>query len=358
MALTFLVGASLQAPAQWAAPPPAPPAELRSPPELDQLLAPIALYPDPLIAQILPAATVPGEITLAARYVFGGGDPGQIDYQPWSPGVKAVAHYPDVLRMMDQRLDWTTQLGLVFMYQQPDVMAAIQRLRFQAQMLGNLRSTPQLCVVVDNGMIEILPANPDMLFVPMYQPEYIFARRGFFLSFGVGFSIGFWMNGDFDWYHHNIVVWSRDHYRPHDWWVRPPRERFRNEAVYSHATVWRPQVRGAVTTVNHVDRGWAAQDVHSARTAVVHPTVRAAEVRPATRAVAEPRTESHYVAPRSAPAPTARSSGGAFVGVESAHEAHAASTRGHQSRAVAAPPPRPSAPAPSSRGSEPPGHKH
>ncbi len=366
-ALIVWVSASIQAPAQWAAPPPAPPVALRAPPELDQLLAPIALYPDPLIAQILPAATAPGEITLAARYVFGGGNPGQIDYQPWSPGVMAVAHYPDVLRMMDQRLDWTTQLGLAFMYQQADVMAAIQRLRFQAQALGNLRTTPQLCVVDDNGMIEILPANPDMLYVPMYQPDMIFARRGFFFSFGVGFSIGFWLNSDCDWHHHNVMMWSRDHYRPHDWWGRPPRERFGNVAVNSHVTVWRPQVHGAVATVNRADRGWASHDVHPAhaaavqpvaRGAEVHPAARGAEVHPAARAVVEPRAESHYVAPHAAPAPAVHSSGGAFVGGESAHEAHAASSRGQQSRAVAAPAPRPAAPAPSSHGAAASGHKH
>lgn len=358
VALMVLISASVQAPAQWAAPPPAPPGAFRSPAELDQLLAPIALYPDPLIAQILPAATVPGEVTLAARYVFGGGDPNQIDYQPWSPGVQAVAHYPDVLRMMDQRLDWTTQLGQAFMYQQADVMAAVQRLRVQAQMLGNLQTTPQQCVVADNGVIEILPANPDMLYVPVYQPEMIFARRGFFLSFGGAFSIGFWLNGDFDWYHHNIIVWSRDHYRPHDWWVRPPHERFRNEAAYRHVTVWHPQARVSYSPAGRADRGWESHDVRPAHAAVVQPPVRAEAVHPTTHVVAPPRAESHYVAPRSAPAPAVHPSGGAFVGGETAHEARAASSRGQQSRAVISPSPRPSAPAPSYHGSSSPGHKH
>src|SRR5580658_9282825 len=79
--------------------------------DLDTLLAPIALYPDPLLAQILPAATEPGDIVMAARYVAAGKDASKIDAQPWEESVKAVAHYPDVLKMMDAKLDWTTHLG-------------------------------------------------------------------------------------------------------------------------------------------------------------------------------------------------------------------------------------------------------
>ncbi|MFZ2643233.1 MAG: DUF3300 domain-containing protein, partial [Verrucomicrobiia bacterium] len=269
-ALIVLVSAATQAPAQWAVPPPAPAVEMRSPVELDQLLAPIALYPDPLIAQILPAATQPGEVVLAARYVFGGGDPNQIDLQPWSLSVKAVARYPEVLKMMDQRLDWTAQLGQAFLYQQGDVMDAIQRLRAQAQMLGNLRTTPQQYVVADSGVIEILPASPEMIYVPVYQPDYVYARSGFFLSFGIGFSLGFWMNHDCDWHHRDVIVWGRDSYRPHDWWRRPPRDRHMPAAVnnrVSHGgrnlSVWRPHSRTPITTMNRADRGWDTRDARS-----------------------------------------------------------------------------------------------
>ena len=79
--------------------------------QLDQLLGPIALYPDPLIAQILPASTLPTQIVLADRYVSGGGDPNQIDQQPWDASVQALARYPNVLKWMDDNLNWTTEAG-------------------------------------------------------------------------------------------------------------------------------------------------------------------------------------------------------------------------------------------------------
>ena len=124
------------------------------------MLGPIALYPDPLIAQILPAATQPSEIAVVDRYLSIGGDPNVIDQQLWDPSVKALARYPTVLKWMDDNLAWTTALGQAFLAQQQDVMDSIQRLRAQAQALGNLQSTPQENVIADNGDIEILPANP------------------------------------------------------------------------------------------------------------------------------------------------------------------------------------------------------
>src|SRR5215471_10170238 len=125
------------------APAPAPVLVLRSPRELDQMVASIALYPDPLLAQILPAATVPQQIVSANNYVAGGGDPRFVDSQPWDSSVRAVARYPDVLRMMNDNLAWTTDLGRSFLNQPADVMDAVQRLRAQAQALGNLYSTPE-----------------------------------------------------------------------------------------------------------------------------------------------------------------------------------------------------------------------
>jgi hypothetical protein len=91
--------------------------------ELDQLLGPIALYPDPLIAQLLPAATQPAEITLADRYLQGGGDPNQVDLQPWTAAVKAMAHYPEIIKWLDDNLAWTTQVGQAFQSQPDQVMA-------------------------------------------------------------------------------------------------------------------------------------------------------------------------------------------------------------------------------------------
>src|SRR5271169_1736929 len=127
--LWIFTGALLSVRSQTAVPPPMPAYQPLSDAQLDQLLGPIALYPDPLIAQILPASTLPTQIVLADRYVTGGGDPNQIDQQPWDASVQALARYPEVLKWMDDNLGWTTQLGQAFLNQQPAVMESIQRLR-------------------------------------------------------------------------------------------------------------------------------------------------------------------------------------------------------------------------------------
>ena len=155
--------------AQMPVPPPASEVRLLSSAELDQMLGPIALYPDPLIAQILPAATLPSEIVLADRYVQGGGDPNLIDQQPWDPSVRALARYPTVLKWMDDNLAWTTALGQAFVYQPQDVMDSIQRLRAEAMARGNLQTTPQENVFTEDGIIEILPADPEVIYLPVYQ---------------------------------------------------------------------------------------------------------------------------------------------------------------------------------------------
>ncbi len=144
--------------------------------ELDDLLAPIALYPDPLLAQILPAATFIDQIDEAARYVRQYGKSARIDDQPWDVSVKAVAHYPDVLFMMDQKSDWTATLGQAFINQQQDVMDAIQRLRAEAEAAGNLSSTPQQEVVDEDDYISIVPAEPEVIYVPQYDPQVVYVE--------------------------------------------------------------------------------------------------------------------------------------------------------------------------------------
>lgn len=176
--------------------------------ELDELVAPIALYPDPLIAQILPAATFIDQIDLAARYVRQYGTDSGIDEQPWDVSVKAVAHYPDVLYMMDQKYDWTLALGQAFVNQQQDVMDAIQRLRAQAEAEGNLVSTPEQQVVDEGGVISIIPTAPDVIYVPQYDPLVVYVERPSpsygFITFSIGYRIGSWLNRDCDWYRHRV----------------------------------------------------------------------------------------------------------------------------------------------------------
>ena len=230
-----------RAQAQDQVPPPMPAGQTFTDPQLQQLLGPIALYPDPLVAIMLPAATLPTQIVEADRYVSGGGDPNQIDQQPWDPNVQALARYPAVLKWMDDNLNWTTQLGEAFQGQQDDVMNAVQELRTQAYNLGNLQSTPEQQVVDDNGYIEIVPANPDDLYVPQYQPDQVYSYQPVvgtsYVTFGVGFAIGPWLCGDFDWHHHHLINWDRDHPRPAGWWHQTPQYRA-NYFAAGHAGVW------------------------------------------------------------------------------------------------------------------------
>ena len=142
-----------------------------APEQLDNLVAPVALYPDPLLAQVLVAATFPDQIQDAAGWVrrYGANNYG-VDDQYWDVSVKAVAHYPTVLFMMNDQLDWTTSLGQAYVSQSTDVMASVQHLRHLARAEGNLFSTPQQQVIDDHGYIEIVPAEPQYIFVPTYDP--------------------------------------------------------------------------------------------------------------------------------------------------------------------------------------------
>jgi hypothetical protein len=184
-------------------------APLLSPEELDDLVAPIALYPDPLIAQILPAATYVDQIDEAARFVrqYGSGT-SRIDEQPWDVSVKAIAHYPNVLFMMDQRYEWTVALGQAFIEQPQDVMDSIQELRAEARAQGNLFSTAQQQVIYEDGLIRIVPARPEYIYIPVYDPQVVYVEPYTpsypLISFGVGFAIGAWLSRDCDWRHHRV----------------------------------------------------------------------------------------------------------------------------------------------------------
>jgi hypothetical protein len=359
MLLVFL-SPGMIARAQTPAPPPAPQAQLRSSAELDQMLGPIALYPDPLIAQILPAATVPPEIVLADRYVSGGGDPNLIDQQPWDPSVKALARYPTVLKWMDDNLAWTTALGQAFLYQQQDVMASIQRLRAQAQALGNLQSTPQENVVTDNGTIEILPADPQVIYVPVYQPDMVYFQSPFgspFISFGLGFAVGGWLNCDFDWGNHRLIVWGHDHPRPADWWSHRPSERPRAEL--NRATVWHPSNRPG-PAAQGLDRGYDSRPVRSTVTSIGGQPRLAEAPRSRPANVAAGRSTVTVIGGQSKPAAVSpsRPASGALIGVQSSRQTQQFSSRGQASRQTtvsrpAAPAARPSAPARSAAPSRP-----
>ncbi len=347
--LCVFAGAALSVRAQTAVPPPTPAYQPLSYQQLDQLLGPIALYPDPLIAQILPASTLPTQIVLADRYVSGGGDPNQIDQQPWDPSVQALARYPNVLKWMDDNLNWTTDLGQAFLNQQEDVMDSIQRLRQSAYNVGNLQSTPQQQVIDDDGYIEIVPADPQVIYVPVYQPDQVYYQTDYgppFITFGIGFPIGVWLNWDFDWGHHHIIVWGHGHPRPPNWWHEPPRQR-----DIGHTTVWHPHNGSVAVGEDHRgDRGWG---VANNRTAVANQPVVATIGRsvsdtaaprqtpaPATRLEA-PAIRSSMPVARPTPAPVEHQepisrpeSTGAFIGIQSSHDTKTYSDRGQQSMQI------------------------
>ncbi len=204
--------ASAPAPSQPAAAP-AKDGKKLSQAELEKILSPIALYPDPLLAQILPASTYPMEVIEAARLIKSDADLNLIDGQSWDPSVKAVAHYPSVLQLMNANLTWMQQLGNAVINQQQDVLAAIQTLRAQAQKQGNLKTNKQQVVQTTQEKIEILPPTPDVIYVPTYDPAVVYttpapaaAVAAPLISFGAGVAMGAWLGGGFYW-PSNTIVW-------------------------------------------------------------------------------------------------------------------------------------------------------
>jgi hypothetical protein len=204
----------------------APLSTLRSAEELEQLLAPIALYPDALIALILPATTAPTDIVLAARQMRETpGDRSQVEHRAWDESVKSLTNYVEVLLWLDENLQWTRQVGEAFALQPAEVMQAVQRLRARARAAGTLVDTPQQQVITETEVIRIVPAQPDVIYVPHYAPEIVFVESSAYypfprplLTFGLGVTAGSWLAYDCDWRRHTIWVGNR--HRPwvaHDW---------------------------------------------------------------------------------------------------------------------------------------------
>jgi hypothetical protein len=169
-----------------------------TPQQLDTLVAPIALYPDALVAHILPASTYPVEIVEAARALQDGGKPTDAEMNSWDPSIQALVQVPSVIKMMNDRLSWTTQLGQAVSANQQAVMDAIQRVREKAKQAGNLTSNAQQTVKTDGSTIIIEPTNPQVIYVPQYDPVAIlepaplWATPGYgLMTFGAGFTAGF-----------------------------------------------------------------------------------------------------------------------------------------------------------------------
>jgi hypothetical protein len=250
--------------------------------QLDQLTAPIALYADPLLGQILMAATYPLEVVEAHRWLQ---DPANaalkgdqlvaaLQQQSWDLSVKSLVPYPQILQMMDSDLDWTERIGDAFLGQQQAVMDSIQRLRKRAASAGALTSTPQQTVSTEDQDIQIEPASPDVVYVPYYDPNVIYGPwlwpdyppfvflppagmiigSGVWIGFGIGFPIlgSLWGWNHWDWGRHQLDIVGRRVGVRAGLWEHDPAHRhgvpYRSESVASRfqaqSEAARREVRG------------------------------------------------------------------------------------------------------------------
>ena len=246
--LALLLAASLACAQDYGQPPPpaygqayeqAPPARAFSQEELEQMLAPIALYPDALLAQILMASTYPLEVVEAARWARA--NPGLRGDQAvaaaeqfdWDPSVKSLTAFPQILLVLDERLDWTRRLGDAFLAQQGQVMDTVQFLRRKAYDAGNLRTTEQIQVQPVAQAIDIGFANPQVAYVPYYDPTVVYGSWWWpsyppvywapWPGYGMGYVPGFYWGpavylplgfffGAVDWHSHHVNIICNDHY--------------------------------------------------------------------------------------------------------------------------------------------------
>jgi Protein of unknown function (DUF3300) len=221
------------------APPPPPADQSQAPPpsyspeQLNKMVSRIALYPDPLLAQVLAAASYSDQIPDAAKwadehhYLTGDALANAIneDHLSWDPSVQSLLPFPSVLDTMASDIDWTQSLGDAFLAQKQDVMDAVQRMRQKAKDFGYLRSNDQIIVNASGPYIDIDPVNPGFIVVPAYDPAIVFwpPRPGFFVGGAIGFGFGInigvafrpwgWGFARFDWGARalfiNNVVWGR-----------------------------------------------------------------------------------------------------------------------------------------------------
>lgn len=251
-----------------------PPAQAYTQAELDQMLAPVALYPDSLLSQILMAATYPLEVVQAARWSRANpGLRGQdavraVDDRDWDPSVKSLVAFPQILTMMDTKLEWTERLGDAFLAQQAQVSDTIQSLRRKAYEAGNLQSTTQQRVVREGDVIVIDSGAPGVVYVPYYNPVVVYgpwwwpayppvywapwpgyyvpsAHVGITWSVGIGVGVNFFF-GVWDWPHRYIRIVDAHpfYYHRFDRRPLPPKKIWVHDPVHRHGVPYRnPAVR-------------------------------------------------------------------------------------------------------------------
>ncbi len=212
--------------------------------ELQSLVAPVALYPDPLLAQILVGATFPDQVLLANIWLQQNKNLPEgvllqaVNSQAWDPSIKALAQFPAVLNDMAQNLTWTSQLGEAYHNQASGTMAAVQLLRSKAKADGNLKTSAELVLAQPSGdIIALQPGNPLMMYIPQYNPTAVFGAAlqvpnytstyhvsGNGVYLGVGLAIGAWAGADWgwrnwqcNWYHGTVDYKSYPYYGNHAW---------------------------------------------------------------------------------------------------------------------------------------------
>jgi uncharacterized membrane protein YgcG len=247
-----------------------PPTAQLTPEQLQELVAPIALYPDALVAQILAGSAYPTQIVEAERFLEqnpnlkGAALGAEVDKQDWDPSVKALTQFPSVLADMNKNLSWTSELGDANYNQQADVMGAVQFMRQKAEQAGTLKTTPQQTVTAQGPTVVIQPANPDVVYVPDYDPELIYGypvglwpgfypwwgAPGPYISWGVGFGIGpffgfgwGWNAWGFDWYNRGLLYGGG-------------RYAFHSHSFYDRNAYFHGNYRGYGAGVARGDRGF------------------------------------------------------------------------------------------------------
>jgi len=284
-----------------------------SQPELDQMLAPVALYPDPLLSQVLMAATYPDEVAEAARWSRA--NPGlqgddavrAVQNENWDPSVQSLVAFPQVLARMAENPDWTRRLGEAFLAQEPHVMDTVQQLRRRAEAAGNLQPNEQVDVQHQGQIIVVQPASPQYVYVPYYDPFVVYgpwwwpAYQPVYWSpwprpYAIRVSLGFFF-GNFDWHRRHVHVAhpSAYYYRPRYAVNRTAPHRWQHEPRRREAFV----ERRAVQAPRQIQAQPRLQQQPRQQTTVAAPAPvqRAVQARPPVQAQPRARTRE-AVAPQ------------------------------------------------------------
>jgi hypothetical protein len=336
----------------WGQPAPQapPPGQSLAPDQLDGLVAPIALYPDPLLSQILVASTYPLELVQAWQWLqrnpglTGAALTQAAQQQNWDPSIQALVVFPDLVKRLNQDVTWTTNLGNAFLAQQPDVMDAVQRMRLKAEQAGKLSTTSQQRVITANDsgrpIIDIEPADPNMMYLPYYNPVSIWGPPlyypyaswfyppfygGAYFGFGLGINMGLYFGGGWGgwgwspgWGNRSVMV-NNNFIHRNNFNASGSRSLSGNTA-WSHNSAHREGVPYANSAVSSRYGGAARQNLQSRAAAGQ------SQSRGATSSSGAERMGNRQIAPNSS-----RSNRSAFGGVRDGGAARAHSDHGYSS---------------------------